>query len=387
VKAHRFVDQVNVQVRAGKGGDGCCSFRREACVDMGGPDGGDGGRGGHVVFVGDHDEDSLQRLYYAPLLFAEDGVQGRGQKMYGRNGKDLVVKVPCGTSVYDQETRALLADIVHHGEEAVIARGGKGGLGNVHWKTSTHQAPTEFTPGAPGEEFRLTLELKLLADVGLVGFPNAGKSSLLTRISDAHPKVANYPFTTINPIIGTVCYPDFSQVRVADIPGLIAGAHEGVGLGHEFLRHLERSRLLVYVIDMAGTEGRLPWEDYRALRRELTLHSKELARRPSLVVANKMDLPEAAGCLREFRRKVRMPVIRFSAVEGDGVEALKMRLWEELRPTPKGNWSPPSAAPPAPETVSAEDASGDDDEASTISPEKFRQAGFFDLSVKRKKRS
>ena len=380
MKAHKFVDRVSVQVRAGKGGDGSCSFRREACVEKGGPDGGDGGRGAHIIFIGDHDEDSLQRLYFSALLFAENGVPGRGQKMYGRNGKDLRIKVPCGTTVYDRDTGALMADIVSHGQEEIIARGGKGGLGNVHWKTSTHQAPTEFTPGEPGEEFNLTLELKLLADVGLVGFPNAGKSSLLCRISDAHPKVASYPFTTLNPIVGTVCYPDFSQLRVADIPGLIEGAHAGVGLGHEFLRHLERSRLLLFVIDMAGVDGREPWADYKALRNELALHSAKLAKHPALVVANKMDLPEAVENLKKFRRRIRVPIIKLSTLDGTGVEEVKKRLWEELRPTPRGS----RAFTPSPADLSDSSDLPDPTDA-ILTEEKLRNSGFLDLPVKKRK--
>lgn len=380
MKAHKFVDSVSVQVRAGKGGDGCCSFRREACVDKGGPDGGDGGRGGHVILRGDHDEDSLQRLFFSPLLFAEDGLPGRGQQVHGRNGRDLAVRIPCGTTVHDAATGALLADITGHDQTFVAAQGGKGGKGNVHWKTSTHQAPFEFTPGAAGEEFRLTLELKLLADAGLVGFPNAGKSSLLGRISDAHPKVAAYPFTTINPIVGTVCFPDYSQVRVADVPGLIEGAHAGVGLGHEFLRHIERSRLLLFVIDMAGVDGREPWADFRALRRELKLHSAALAAMPSLAVANKMDLPEAAANLKAFQRRIRVPVLPVSTVDGTGLDALKRRLWEILRPVPRGAFRAGAAAPAA-----APAAAGPAD--GIVTEEQARQAGFLELPAPKKRRT
>ena len=256
MKTRTFVDHVTVHVRAGKGGDGSCSFRREACVPEGGPDGGDGGRGGHVIFKGSRNVDSLIALYFAPQVWAEDGVPGRGQKMHGRNGKDLVVPVPCGTEVFDAETGARLADIIEDGQEAVIAQGGKGGLGNVHFRTSTHQVPTEHTPGEPGGEFRLQLELKTIADAGLLGFPNAGKSSLLACISDAHPKIASYPFTTLNPIVGTVEYPDFSQLRVADVPGIIEGAASGVGLGLDFLRHIARSRMLVYVVEIGRASCR-----------------------------------------------------------------------------------------------------------------------------------
>jgi len=261
VKTRTFVDHVVVHVRAGKGGDGSSSFRREACVPEGGPDGGDGGRGGHVIFKGSHDVDSLIALYFAPQLFAEDGGAGRGQKMYGRRGKDLIVRVPCGTSVFDSETGAFVADIVEHDQEVIIAEGGNGGLGNVHFKTSTHQVPTEHTPGEEGAELRLRLELKTIADAGLLGFPNAGKSSLLACVSDARPKIASYPFTTLNPIVGTIVYPDFSQLRMADVPGIIEGASTGVGLGIDFLKHLARSRVLVYVIDMAGAAKRPTWQD------------------------------------------------------------------------------------------------------------------------------
>ncbi len=336
MKARRFIDRVTVHVQAGTGGDGGASFRREKYVDRGGPDGGDGGRGGHVFFRGSKDVDSLVRLHFEPLLHAEDGGQGRKQQMHGRNGADLEIAVPCGTSVYRADTGELLADIVADGQVERLARGGGGGLGNVHFKSSTHQAPTEHTPGGAGEEFDLLLELKTLADAGLLGFPSAGKSSLLAAVSEARPKVAPYPFTTLHPIIGTVVYPDFSQIRVADIPGIIEGASDGVGLGLDFLRHISRARVLVMVLDMAGTDGREPWQDYRTLRAELKAYDPELLKRPILLVANKMDLPEAKGNLALFRRKVRGRVIPLSAADGSGVETLKKRLWELLRPQPAG---------------------------------------------------
>ena len=276
MKTRTFVDHVKAHARAGKGGDGSCSFRREACVPEGGPDGGDGGRGGHVIFKGNRDTDSLIALYFAPQLFAEDGVAGRGQKMYGRVGKDLVVPVPCGTEIFDAETGVLMADIVEHGQEVVLAKGGKGGLGNVHFRTSTHQVPTEHTPGDAGGEFRLRLELKTIADAGLLGVPNAGNSSLLACFCEARPKIASYPFTTLNPIVGTLQYPDFSQLRMADVPGIIEGASDGVGLGIDFLKHIARSRVLVYVIDMAGTDNRQPWDDYLKLRHEISQYDAAL---------------------------------------------------------------------------------------------------------------
>lgn len=326
MKTRSFVDAVTVSVRAGNGGNGCVSFRREKYVPMGGPDGGDGGRGGHVTLVGNRDENSLVRLYFAPHLRAGHGGHGRGKQMYGANGRDLRVSVPCGTEVWDAERTVLLGDITQHGQELLVARGGRGGRGNVHWKSSTHQAPREHTDGDVTEDIALHLELKLMADVGLVGFPNAGKSSLLAAISDAHPRIAPYPFTTLNPIIGTVMYSDYARLTVADIPGLIDGAHDGIGLGHAFLRHVERARCLAYVIDMAGSEGRDPVEDYRHLREELAFHRKDLARRPSLVVANKMDLPDAAARLAEFKAATRKRVLPVSALADEGIATLKTEL-------------------------------------------------------------
>jgi len=381
VKTRTFVDHVTVQVRAGKGGDGSSSFRREACVPEGGPDGGDGGRGGHVIFCGSHDVDSLIALYFAPLLFAEDGVAGRGQKMYGRAGNDLYVPVPCGTSVFDAETGALVADVVEDGQEVVIARGGKGGLGNVHFKTSTHQVPTEHTPGELGEEFRLKLELKTIADAGLLGFPNAGKSSLLACVSEARPKIASYPFTTLNPIVGTIHYPDFSQLRVADVPGIIEGAASGVGLGIDFLKHIARSRVLVYVIDMAGTDNRQPWDDYLTLRREIEQHDAALLERPALVLANKMDTDEAIANLPRFVKKTGVSPLPLSALDpaDAGVTAFKQRLWELLKPVPKGTWQavdmPPGAAD---EPV--------DQEADVLPESALLRAPFLDLARKEPKK-
>lgn len=322
---------MTLYAKAGDGGHGCCSFRREKYVAKGGPDGGDGGRGGHVIFRGDEEVDSLLRLYFTPHQRAENGGQGRGKQQHGRNGKDLVIPVPCGTIVYDKLTGVQLGDIVEHDQEYRVASGGEGGLGNVHWKRSTHQAPREHTPGKPGGEVTLQLELKSMADMGLVGFPNAGKSSLLAGISHAHPKVGAYPFTTLNPVMGTLMLPDYTRCRIADIPGLIEGAHEGVGLGHGFLRHIERSRFLLFVVDMAAVDGRLPWEDLAAVRRELELHDASLLQRPYLMVANKMDLPEAAEHLAEFRERTDEQPIEISAADGTGLEAVKQRIFEMVR--------------------------------------------------------
>ncbi len=381
MKTRTFVDRVVVHVRAGKGGDGSSSFRREACVPEGGPDGGDGGRGGHVLFKGSRDTDSLIALYFAPQLFAEPGVAGRGQRMYGRTGKDLIVSVPCGTEVYNEETGLLVTDILEHGQEVLVARGGNGGLGNVHFKTSTHQAPTEHTPGGEGEEFRLRLELKTIADAGLLGFPNAGKSSLLACISDARPKIASYPFTTLNPIVGTVLYPDFSRLRVADVPGIIEGAASGVGLGVDFLKHIARSRVLVYVLDMAGTDDRRPWDDYLKLRHEILRYDAALLERPSLVVANKMDEDAAVENLPRFISETGCTPIRLCALDAAdaGVAAFKQALWDLLRPSPVGAWK--AEVPLRTEGFTAPENEGD-----FLSEDALKQAPFLDLSRKASKK-
>lgn len=336
MKNRKFVDRVTVHVRGGRGGNGCCSFRREKFVPLGGPDGGDGGRGGHVVFRGDRNADSLVSFYYRPRRFAPNGGHGRGSRQHGRNGADLVVATPVGTCVRRAENGELLADITEHDQAVVIARGGRGGLGNPHWKSSVNQAPRDHTPGEEGEEATLLLELKIIADVSLVGFPNAGKSSLLTRLSDAHPRVAAYPFTTLHPVIGTIDYPDYRQVKVADVPGLIEGAHRGVGLGHDFLRHIERSRGLLMVIDMAGVDGRAPWDDWHCLREELRRHSPDLARRPFLTLANKMDLAEATENLAEFTARTGASPMPVSTATGKGIDSLKIRIREISEPRQAG---------------------------------------------------
>ncbi|MCL1856379.1 MAG: GTPase ObgE [Kiritimatiellaeota bacterium] len=328
MKSRRFIDTVPLPVRAGKGGDGVCSFRREKFVPRGGPDGGDGGHGGSVILRGDEDVDSLIALFFNPKLIAENGGKGAGRKMHGKNGKDLVVPVPLGTLVTDTETGETLGDVTRDGQTLLLAKGGKGGLGNVHWKSSVRQAPFEYTEGTPGEELNVRLDLRMMADAGLVGFPSAGKSSLLRAITAARPKVAAYPFTTLNPIIGTLAYPEANaSLRVADIPGLIEGAHHGVGLGHNFLRHIERSRVLIYVIDMAGVDNRKPWDDYATLRSELALHDPALLKRPSILIANKMDLPAAKENVKAFRAETRKRPLLFSAERGLGVEKLVQRLF------------------------------------------------------------
>ncbi len=284
--------------------------------------------------------DSLTALYFAPQLFAEHGVPGSGRKMHGRNGEDLVVPVPRGTEIFNAETGELMADITLDGQSVLIARGGGGGLGNVHFKSSTHQAPTEHTPGATGDEFRLRLELKIIADAGLIGFPNAGKSSLLRAVSKAHPQVAGYPFTTLNPIVGTVEYDDFSRLSVADIPGIIEGASSGVGLGLRFLKHISRSRLLVYVVDMAGVDNREPWSDYNTLCREISQYDVTMLERPSLVLANKMDLPSARDNLEHFIQETGVNPLCLSTLEpaSRGVSEFKATLKDILNPRPRGSW-------------------------------------------------
>jgi len=332
MKAKSFIDQVEVLVRSGKGGDGSMSMRREALVQFGGPDGGDGGRGGDVVFKASEHINSLLSLYYDPKCYAQDGGPGQGQKMYGKRGKDLVVPVPLGTEVYDAETGLLVADITEPGQSVVVAKGGAGGFGNVHFKSSVNQAPTEHTPGGAGEEKRLRLELKTIADAGLLGFPNAGKSSLLSVLSSATPKIASYPFTTLNPMVGTIVYDDWAKVAIADVPGIIEGAAKGVGLGLAFLKHLERSKVLVYVIDMAGTDNREPWRDYEVLKKEIEEYSVELAERPAVVVANKMDSDAAKENLPRFVKETGVTPISVSCESREGLDEFKAALRSVVNP-------------------------------------------------------
>lgn len=326
MKSRKFIDKTVLYATSGRGGNGSASFRREKFIAHGGPDGGDGGKGGSVILRGDYDEDSLIKIFFSPHQRATHGEDGRGRQMHGANGTDKIINVPLGTEVWDKESGVLLGDIKEHGQEIVVAKGGKGGIGNIHFKSSTNQSPTKTIPGDEGEEVTISLVLKIMADIGLVGFPNAGKSSLLTRLSDAHPKVAPYPFTTLNPILGTILFDDYSRLKIADIPGLIEGAHEGVGLGHAFLQHVERSKFIIYVIDMAGVDARKPEDDYHCLREELRMHDESLIKRPSLVIANKMDLPEAEKNLKEFSKATGCDPIRSSAESGEGIEDIKSQL-------------------------------------------------------------
>jgi len=340
MKGLTFVDRCRVQIFAGNGGDGCASFRREKFIPFGGPDGGDGANGGSVYIRASKDTDSLLNLFYQPIRRADHGGRGQSKQCYGRSGADLFIDVPCGTEVRLEESGDLLGEVINPGDAILVAQGGVGGKGNMHFVTSSYQAPREFTHGTKGEIKNLLIELKTVADIGLVGYPNAGKSTLLAAISPAKPKIASYPFTTLHPIIGTIAFDDYGYMKIADIPGLIDGAHKGIGLGHDFLRHIERTKFLLFVIDMAGVDGRNPTEDYRNLRKELKLYSPELAQRPYMVVANKMDLPASTENIKEFKRRVRVKPFEMSAAEDMGVDELSLLLREKIK-GPRKEEAPP----------------------------------------------
>ena len=384
-----FVDEIKVYARAGHGGKGCVSFLREAFRPKGGPNGGNGGRGGDVVLEADHDLNNLIAQYFHPRLLAAKGGNGLGKGMDGRAGEDLIIKVPCGTLVWrvpEEEPAAgmeeepeesdsenqykgrrpilpsnrrsrlpyagdapipggegaeagvgeavhgsghgeLMVDLKAHGQRFLLCKGGRGGLGNRNFATATRQAPRFAQPGEPGEEGTYWLELRILADVGLVGYPNAGKSTLLSAISRAHPKIAPYPFTTLHPQVGIVEYPDFFRLTVCDVPGLIEGAHRNVGLGFAFLRHIQRCKVLAIVLDMAGTDGRMPWDDYRAILEELRLFDATLLERPRLLVANKMDESMAEAHLKKFKRRVpKTPVLGLAAAFDQGLDPFQTAI-------------------------------------------------------------
>ncbi len=325
-----FVDEVEIVCQAGAGGNGCCAFRREKYIPHGGPSGGDGGRGGSVYIEADESHTTLQHLAGKHHWRAERGGHGEGKDRHGRNGGDIVVGVPPGTIIHDAELGMPLKDLAAAGDRVCVARGGKGGRGNVHFKSPTHQAPRECEPGEPGEQRRVRLELKLIADAGLVGKPNAGKSTLLSHLSKARPKIAAYPFTTLTPHLGIVEMPRFRRFVLADIPGLIEGAHDGAGLGDAFLKHVERTRILLHVLDAAPPDGSDPAEAWRAIRRELEQYSPALATKPELVVANKMDLTGAEEAVEALRRELDREVLAVSAVTGEGLVELTERLWQML---------------------------------------------------------
>lgn len=360
-----FIDQQIIHAKAGNGGHGCVSFRREKFIEKGGPDGGNGGHGGDVILVADKNANNLVDLYYKPRLVAERGGHGEGKRKQGKSAQSLVIKVPCGTVIRRLQFTSLagcklmvkgeahipgtdveierrrrtikvsptpttdtdvVADLTEEGQQVVLCRGGRGGRGNCTFTSSTHQAPREFETGELGEIGEFELTLKIIADVGLVGYPNAGKSTLLSRLTAAHPKIAPYPFTTLTPQVGVTYFEDLGKLTIADVPGLIEGAHDNVGLGHDFLRHIERCRLLLLLLDMAGVDNRDPIDDYRKLLKELELYNPALLKKPRLIVANKMDLPDADANLKRFKRRCRRKVVTISALESRGLDELKKVL-------------------------------------------------------------
>ncbi|KRG11446.1 GTPase ObgE [Lederbergia galactosidilytica] len=334
-----FVDQVKVYVKGGDGGNGMVAFRREKYVAMGGPGwpGGDGGKGADVVFQVDEGLRTLMDFRYQRHFKASRGEHGMSKSKHGKGAEDLVVKVPPGTVVKDLETEEVIADLVEHGQKAVVARGGRGGRGNIRFATPANPAPEMAENGEPGQERDVVLELKILADVGLVGFPSVGKSTLLSVVSAAKPKIAEYHFTTIVPNLGVVETEDSRSFVMADLPGLIEGAHEGVGLGHQFLRHIERTRVIVHVIDMSGMEGRDPFEDFQTINQELEKYNLRLMERPQIIVANKMDMPEAEENLSVFRNKLKeeYPIYPISALTRQGVRDLLFEVANQLETTPE----------------------------------------------------
>ena len=391
-----FIDEIKIYAQAGHGGKGCVAFHREAYITKGGPSGGNGGRGGSVILQADHDLNNLIQQYYVPRLIAPPGVAGMGKGMDGHAGKDLIVKVPCGTLVWqlsdttppiekkmrrdDDEDEAepenlilgtstgkrplfrtsqgksaleidlskepedsgetpdgienkgtLVADLTTHGQQFILSKGGRGGLGNRNFATARHQTPRFAQPGEPGTEGEYLLELRIMAEIGLVGYPNAGKSTLLTAISRARPKIAAYPFTTLTPQIGILEYTDWKRLTVCDVPGLIEGAHNNVGLGHEFLRHIERCKILVLLLDMAGTDGRKPWDDYKQLLKELELYDPVLLEKERLIVANKMDEAVAEENLKQFKKKIKkVPLLPISAAFDQGLDKFKQSIREAV---------------------------------------------------------
>lgn len=332
-----FIDEARIRVKAGDGGNGCMAFRREKFVPRGGPSGGDGGRGGDIILEASQRHNTLVHFRFNPEHKAERGRHGEGSNCSGREGEDLILKVPVGTVVYDETTGELIHDFQHPDERLVLARGGRGGRGNQHFATSTHQAPREHELGTPGEERLVRMELKLLADAGLVGYPNVGKSTLIARISAARPKIADYPFTTLEPNLGVVTVgeaPHEESFVIADIPGLIEGAHLGAGLGVQFLRHIERTRLLVHIVDVSDGSGRPdPVEDYKVIEAELKSFGHGLDEKPRILVASKIDAanPDKLKKLQAMAKRKKLPFYAISAVTGEGVDALKYAVGELVR--------------------------------------------------------
>jgi GTP-binding protein len=368
----KFVDEARIEVIAGDGGKGAVAFRREKYIPKGGPSGGDGGRGGSVWAVADLNVNTLIDYRYARLHRARNGEGGQGSDRYGRGAEDVVLRVPVGTQVFDEDTGGLLFDLTRHGERVLLARGGEGGLGNLHFKSSTNRAPRQSTPGTPGEHRRLRLELKVLADVGLLGMPNAGKSTFISRVSNARPKVADYPFTTLHPNLGVVRVADEKSFVVADVPGLIEGAAEGAGLGHQFLRHLQRTRLLLHLVDLSPfDDARDPVAEARAIVKELRKYDAALYEKPRWLVLNKLDTLEGAPgergtprakAVSEFRRRLRWhgPTFEISGLTGEGCEALCREIWAHLErhrePAPPIAPVDPAAASRPPDVAVTSDA-------------------------------
>jgi len=320
-----FIDRAKIHVQGGDGGNGVTAFRREKFVPRGGPSGGDGGRGGDVILVADASLNTLLHLRYNPRHIAQRGLHGEGSNRSGRNGEELIVRVPVGTQIFDATTGDLLHDLSHDGDRWLAARGGRGGFGNAHFTTSTNRAPRYHQSGSKGEELELQLELKLLADVGLVGFPNAGKSTFISTVSAARPKIADYPFTTLEPHLGVVDLGDFRTFVIADIPGLIEGAHTGAGLGDRFLRHIERTKLLLHLVDVSSVSGRDAVTDYETVNRELASYNQDLATRPQFVVATKIDAldePERLQSLQQRATEENKPFFAISSATGEGVREL-----------------------------------------------------------------
>lgn len=327
-----FIDEARISVKAGDGGHGCIAFRREKFVPRGGPSGGNGGRGGHIYFIGTDQENTLLRFRYERQFRAERGRHGEGSNRKGRDGEDVTIEVPVGTLVHDDDTAELIHDFTTHGEQVLIAEGGRGGHGNAHFATSTNRAPKRAQDGAIGQQKNLRLELKLLADVGLVGFPNAGKSTLISRISAARPKIADYPFTTLEPHLGVVSADADRTFVVADIPGLIEGAHSGHGLGIQFLRHIERTRILLQLVDVSPTSERDPVGECKTIEAELELYNPDLVRKPRIVVATKLDVADSSKVeqLEQWCGHRNLELIRISSVTGEGLERLKRAIVRQL---------------------------------------------------------
>ena len=327
-----FVDEVIVELTAGRGGDGCMAFRREKYVAMGGPFGGNGGKGGDIIFKADEGLRTLIDLRYQKHIKASSGENGQGKNKNGKNALDMIVKVPLGTTIKDNETGAIIGDLTKNGEEVIVAYGGRGGRGNVTLATRSNPCPSYCEYGEPGENRKVKVELRMLADVGLVGLPSVGKSTILSMVTNANPKIASYHFTTLSPNLGVVTSEDYSYT-IADLPGLIEGASDGLGLGHKFLKHIERTKIIAHIIDMSGIEGRNPYEDYLTIRKELENFSPKLIQKPEIIIANKMDIESSKENLEEFKQKVKVPIYEVSAIQNKGLDEVLKALKELVKNT------------------------------------------------------